>query len=122
MSIKHHENILQQMRLLEEVNSLQAVALENAVIGNKYLFSMNETYCYYYIGELSELRVIQTGNKQWKQYHHIVFQNYTGIHQLLPNFSGKISPINNTFRANAYESKLVKLYTLNYTNYLESLK
>ena len=118
-----NKKILQQVRLLEEVNSLEAVSIYDAVIGNKYVFCVNESHCLYHIGELSTFRKIV--NKKANATHYkVVFKNYTIINQLVPNFCGNVSP-----KINYYETilplehlKHVKLYTLHYGNYLNSLK
>jgi hypothetical protein len=118
---KSKTKIKDQIQILENVNSVESVAWKDLIVGHKYIFCYNDVNCFadYMIGELSKMKI---KNNKSKDIEEVQFKSYARIDQLVPVFRGSTKFCYKIFIINSKRATHAAFYTLNYSNYLESLK
>lgn len=115
------DTIVQQFNVLKEMNCLESVSFQNAIVGNKYLFYYKEWgFTFFYIGELSKINVICLSTKT--KIYKFQFKSSVKVDQFLPTFCGCDFVSRNSSFDIAENSTYFKLFYLNYSNYLKNSK
>ena len=115
------DTILQQFDVLKEMYCVESVSLQDAIVGNKYLFSFNYLGLYvFYMGELYKANITKLSNK--KKIYKFQFKSSVKVNQFLPTFRGhNFVDRQISFEVNE-DATFFELYHLNYLNYVENSK
>jgi hypothetical protein len=87
--IIHHQKLVQQVHSLDNVKS---ICIDDAIIGNEYLFCFHESHYHYYIGQLHQIIIKKSSITQqyiyWVQFRNVIQIDTIEIKEKIPFFYG----------------------------------